>query len=188
MKVNGKRRIALIVIGALTAVVLLATAGSAFSGKHAFRPSGVSMIGDDNQWWTSSPTWDPIPTSFTTIKVTPKTVAYLKGSFSAESVCLSERDGFCSIRIMFDRGNGPEPFEPFDPVLDDFAFDSPEQLEPYREKAESHAVERSSREVKEGEYKVWVEARVEAPVQKFGLDDWHFTVEAMCFGGSACTP
>lgn len=182
------RRIATILIGTVTAVGLLAASGSAVTvHKQAIRPSGVTMVAEDNGFSTGSATWVPIPTSITKIEVSRGTVAFLKGSFSAESACLSaERAaGFCSVRIVLDRGFGPEPFEP---VTEDFAFDSPEQLSPAQPKLESHAVERSSEKVEEGGYRVWVEVRVQAPAIKFAVDDWHFTVEAMCFDGPVCTP
>lgn len=183
---RSRMRLAVAVLAAVLVVALAAQVVALNLTKTAVRPTGVTMVTQDTAFSTAGAPWVDVPGALASVTIPGGMNAYILARFTAESACTGP-GGWCSVRIVIVHPNGV--LEELDPVVGtDFAFDTPEAGQPNAFDYESHSVERSSRGLVAGTYRLKVQAGVVAGASSLRLDDWHLTLMGVCYAGGPCTP
>jgi hypothetical protein len=156
----------------VTAAVLVGTAA------YGIVVGKVGTISEKQQYVHSTDAFVTGSAAFVNVTSAGRTVVIPSGSrminarFSAESTC-NGSSGWCSVRIVVVTPAGA--VIELDPAAGtDFAFDSPGT-----DSWESHAMERTSRFLPAGTYRVLVQAGVVGGATRIRLDDWTLAVETI---------
>jgi hypothetical protein len=169
-----KRSRALVIVGAVVAVgALVATAAYAIVvGRSASTTERHTFVHSTDSFTTASPAYVNVNNAVRSVTIAAGTVRMLDVRFAGESTCTGST-GHCSVRIVIVAADGT--VTELDPASGpDFAFDSALGGDNW----ESHAMERTSRLLSAGTYRVQVQARV-VSATSLRLDDWTLAVEVI---------
>jgi hypothetical protein len=169
-----KLKRALVVTGAvLAAGVLIGTAAYAVvTSRQGTFSERQHFVHNTNPFTTSSAAFVNVTSAARSVTVPTGTTRMLDARFTAESQCTGTT-GWCSVRIVVVTATGA--VIELDPVAGaDFAFDSAAGGDNW----EGHAIERTSRFLAAGTYRVLVQARV-VGASSVRLDDWSLAIEVI---------
>ena len=164
----------LVITGAVVAAgVLIGTAAYAVVvGRQGTLSERQHFVHNTNAFTTTSAAFVTVPSAVRSVTVPSGTVRMLDARFTAESECVGST-GWCSVRIVVVTPSGA--VVELDPAVGtDFAFDSASGSDRW----EGHAIERTSRFLGAGTYRVMVQTRV-VGATRVRLDDWTLAVEVV---------
>jgi hypothetical protein len=149
---------------ALLCTVMVGTAVAVPLLRNGTTLAQTRVVHETTARTTAGTAFVDVPGAATNVTVLSGQRAFILARFSAESACYGGT-GYCSVRIMVDNTE-------LDPSVGaDFAFDSTDSNRETAGSWESHAIERSSRYLAAGTYRVHVQWRVVGSAT-LRLDDW----------------
>jgi hypothetical protein len=166
---------AMVVTGAVIAAgALVATAAYAIVvGRQGSVSERQTFIHSTDAFSTNSAVFTNVTSAVRSVTVPGGAVRMIDARFTAETQCVGTR-GYCAVRIVVVAPNGA--VTELDPAAGaDFAFDSAAGGDTW----EGHAMERTSRYLSPGTYRVRVQARVVSGATRVRLDDWSLAVEVI---------
>ncbi|MEU8385333.1 hypothetical protein [Streptosporangium sp. NPDC048865] len=159
-------------LAALAAVLALTgtAAGAVASSQNGTQTSAQFFTGESTPWTVNTvATWSNVPTAVTSVTVPAGTTRFVDARFTAESICVGDPAGWCSVRIVAVNSAGTTV--ELNPVTStDYRFDTPGGAE------EAHALERFSPSLGPGTYTVRAQALRMTGISQFTLDDLSFSV------------
>jgi hypothetical protein len=165
----------LVVTGAVVAAgaLIATTAYAVVVGRQGTVSERQTFVHNTSAFNTTSAVFTNVTSAVRSVTVPAGTVRMLDARFTAESQCVGRR-GWCAVRIVVVAPNGT--VTELDPASgSDFAFDSAAGGDTW----ESHAIERTSRFLSPGTYRVRVQTRVVSGASRVRLDDWSLAVEVI---------
>jgi hypothetical protein len=164
------------------AIVLAAVLSLGLIGGTAATAVLTSATGGDNDrqfflsenaaWSTTNAIYTNIPGATRAFNVPFGRPRMVDVRFTAESAC-DGTVGWCTVRaILVYPGGAQLELNPVSGT--DFAFDTADAATD--DTWESHAIERSSRWLSAGRYRVVIQARTVFGATSIRLDDWHLTI------------
>lgn len=169
---SRRRTVLTTVVATLAVGAFASTALALLTSSSGGAQTQMDNRGETASIMTTSTSWVSLGTSWISVNVPKDETRLFNARFTAESQCYNNPGSLCAVRIVAVGGGGLVELDPASGM--DFAFDTPGPV--HDEAPESHAMERSIR-LKEGDYRIGVQYAVTNPTTKFGLDDWHFSVE-----------
>ena len=159
---------------AVTAGALVGTAAYAIvNSRTGTFSERQTFVHSTDPFSTGSTTFVNVPSAVRSVTVPSGTTRMIDARFTAESFC-GGSGGWCSVRIVVVTPTGA--VVEMDPASNsDYAFDSGTGADNW----EGHALERTSRFLTAGTYRVQVQTRVVSGATSIRLDDWTLAVETI---------
>jgi hypothetical protein len=159
---------AVVAAGALVALVALPAAYGIVIGRSGSVTERQTFVHSTDSFATASATYVNVTNADRSVTVAAGTARMVDARFTAESECAGST-GWCSVRIVVVAPNGA--VTELDPASGpDFAFATGGGG------SAGHGIERTSRLLSAGTYRVQVQARV-VGATSLRLDDWALAVE-----------